>query len=166
MFNVGDAVVYGSSGVCKIDDIRNEYFLGEKALYYILSPVYSKGSTIFCPVNNNRLPIRPISTKKQLADSLSGQTIKAEEWIENDQKRHERFNEILHSSDCGELAEMIRILYKDRAKKESSRKKFRAADEKALADAEKVLFGEIAYVLGIDYEEAGNMFRTATEAMQ
>ena len=106
MFKIGDAVVYGSSGVCMIDDIRNEYFLGEQALYYILTPVYSKGSTIFCPVNNDKLPIRAVRSKDELLSSLSSDTADTDEWIVNDQKRHEHFSAVLRTSDSGKLARM------------------------------------------------------------
>lgn len=161
MFKIGDAVVYGSSGVCMIDDIRNEYFLGEQALYYILTPVYSKGSTIFCPVNNDKLPIRAVRSKDELLSSLSSDTADTDEWIVNDQKRHEHFSAVLRTSDSGKLARMISLLWRNRDEMAAVGRKFRAADEKALADAEKILFGEMSYVLDISYDEAADMFRTA-----
>ena len=39
VFEVGDSVMYGNTGVCKILDIRKERFLDQEALYYILQPI-------------------------------------------------------------------------------------------------------------------------------
>lgn len=39
MYNINDAVVYGSNGVCVITAIENRDFSGENVEYYILQPV-------------------------------------------------------------------------------------------------------------------------------
>ena len=40
MFEIGQYIIYGSTGVCEIEDIRDERISGEKKSYYILKPVY------------------------------------------------------------------------------------------------------------------------------
>ena len=49
MPNIGDYVNYGNQGVCRIDGRRSLKFgsAQPKRDYYILSPVYQKGSRVF-----------------------------------------------------------------------------------------------------------------------
>lgn len=54
-FQVNDSVLYGAEGVCRITDICEQDFMGERAMYYVLKPVYGATSTVFVPVNNERL---------------------------------------------------------------------------------------------------------------
>ena len=57
MFEIGGYVIYRSEGVCVISDIRYENFggssKGEK--YYILNPLNDRKSTVFVPVENDKL---------------------------------------------------------------------------------------------------------------
>ena len=65
---------------------------------------------------------------------------------------------VLKKCDLREMAGIVRTLCRKKKEKNDSGKKFHASDEKILADAEKILFGEFSYVLGIDYDEAVQMF--------
>lgn len=158
MFNVGDAVIYGNTGVCIIDDIRLEDFLGKKEMYYILKPVYSKGSTIFCPVDNVKVTMRSASTRDELTMALTDKNEPDDKWIDNDHERRDYFMSVLKKCDLREMAGIVRTLCRKKKEKADSGKKFHASDEKILADAEKILFGEFSYVLGVDYDEAAQMF--------
>lgn len=158
MFNVGEAVIYGNTGVCMIEDIRLEDFLGKKERYYILKPIYTKGSTIFCPVENVKVTMRKTSTRDELDKALSCSDEPSVSWIENDQQRREHLSGILKKCDLGEIAATVRLLYTKKKEKTDCGKKLHAADEKALADAEKILFGEISYVLELDIDEAKELF--------
>lgn len=159
MFNPGDAVVYGNSGVCIIDDIRLEEFLGKKEMYYILKPVFIKGSTIFCPVNNVKITMRGVVSKEDIAHLLNDDSAVFDSWNENELKRRELFSATLKKCDIKETAALVRILLKKKADIEDCGRKFHVSDEKILSDAEKTLFGEIAYVSGISYDEASELFK-------
>lgn len=53
---IGELVVYGANGVCKIEDLREETFAGAPRLYYILRPMAEQGnSRIFVPADNEKL---------------------------------------------------------------------------------------------------------------
>lgn len=45
MFHVGDYIIYGSNGVCKVDKVgpMNLDGVSRDRMYYTLIPVYSKG---------------------------------------------------------------------------------------------------------------------------
>ena len=57
MFRVGECVIYGSSGACRIADVRQESFTGAPREYYVLVPL-SGGSSVFVPTDNEQLVAR------------------------------------------------------------------------------------------------------------
>ena len=52
MFKVNDVIIYGTQGVCKIEDIEEKSISGTKKAYYVIKPVNDNGSTIFAPTDN------------------------------------------------------------------------------------------------------------------
>ena len=60
MFNIGDCVMYGTSGLCKIIDIRKENFGGKPEEYYILELVFDQSTVIYAPLENNKTPMRNV----------------------------------------------------------------------------------------------------------
>ncbi|MBE6708020.1 MAG: hypothetical protein E7578_02105 [Ruminococcaceae bacterium] len=160
MFNVGDNVIYGNTGICIIEDIRLEDFLGKKETYYILRPLQSKGSMIFCPVNNVKVTMRKVITKEELDRILTFHNCPTVSWIENDHERRDCFSAILKRCDTAELSATLRLLYKRKDELSDTNKKLHASDEKALADCERILFGEISHILSISIEEAADMFKS------
>lgn len=157
MFDVGNAIIYGSTGVCLIEDIRTEDFLGKREPYYILKPFFSKGSTIFCPVSNSKVTMRHVSERDELDRSIRA-TDTDVPWIAGDQQRREFFSAVLKRCEVREMGNVISLLCRKKAEKEAVGKRLHVSDEKALADIQELLFGEIAYVFGIDIENAAALF--------
>ena len=56
-FDIGEYVSYGINGMCSIEDIRPMQLSQsvEEMMYYILRPESNPKSTIFVPVNNQKL---------------------------------------------------------------------------------------------------------------
>ena len=56
MYQIGDFVMYGSTGACRITDISNTSLPGEKKkeLYYKIVPVF-QNCTIYAPVNSDKV---------------------------------------------------------------------------------------------------------------
>ena len=55
MYNVNDAVVYSSYGVCVISAIEERDFSGESVEYYVLRPVSDNKNTFYVPTSNEDL---------------------------------------------------------------------------------------------------------------
>lgn len=55
MYSVGQTVLYGSNGICNIEEITTKEISGMSIDYYVLKPLYSQNSTLFVPVNNEKL---------------------------------------------------------------------------------------------------------------
>lgn len=62
MYRIGEYVVYGTSGVCEITDITASPFdKRDSRTFYVLRPVAgSASSLIYTPVDNDRVPMRPL----------------------------------------------------------------------------------------------------------
>lgn len=72
MFEVGDVIIYGRNGVCKVKkiDVLDNPNVDRKKLYYTLQPCYVKGNTIFTPVDNTKVIMRPVLTKKEVMQMI------------------------------------------------------------------------------------------------
>ena len=75
MFQVNDMVLYGTNGVCRVVDIDERDCGGRMVEYYILKPIYASNSTVFVPVNNEKLTskMRYVLTEaeKMICDEFS-----------------------------------------------------------------------------------------------
>jgi len=151
MFEIGDYIIYGSNGVCKVDQIGTmdaNTFVSDR-LFYTLIPVYRKESKVFTPVDNDKVIMRHIITKKEAMELIGDidniETIKES----NDKKREEVYRTIVRQCDCREWVRMIKTLYKNKNERLAGGKKVTAGEEKYLKIAEDSLFGELAIPLEI-----------------
>lgn len=55
MFKVGDLIIYSGQGICRIDDICKQRFLGEAKDYYVLHPIASPSLKTSTPVDNDKV---------------------------------------------------------------------------------------------------------------
>ena len=152
MFKINDVVMRGISGICTIVDIREENFRGKPEMYYVMQPIYER-TTIFCPVESDKLKVRKLLTREEIEELIKTMPEQKNIWIENDSERKEKFNAIIKRGDHRELICLLKTLHRKREEKKELGKKFHIADERAMKEAEQLLHGEFAYVLGIGEEE-------------
>ena len=67
MFQVNDYVFYGTSGVCRIDEIKTEPFEGAPArvYYYVMHTLSEPKQTIWNPVTNEKAQMRLVMTREE-----------------------------------------------------------------------------------------------------
>ena len=152
MFGKGEAIIYGTQGVCVIDGIEAMSFGKEKREYYILKPVYDENSTIYAPTDNETvtLKMRRVLTKEEIDILIDSIGKEETEWIQNDSLRREFCESVINKGDRKELVQLVEMLYMRQKDLKSQKKHFHIADEKYLKEAEKIIDDELAYVLGID----------------
>ena len=155
-YKVNDAVMFDNSDVCVIEDIRKEKFSSKEQIYYVLKPVYDDRSTYYCPVKNEDIQLRSLMTKDEVKDLIKSMPELEIQWIDNDNERRTHFNELLKHGDHKQMVKLLKTLYANRAKKQREGRKFYAMDERVMKEAEKIVHGEIAYVMGIEIEEVEN----------
>lgn len=155
MFKLGDYIVYGTNGVCTVDEIGTIDFQENKKfrLYYTLTPVYAKGSKLFTPVDNDKVIMRPIISKEEAEALVNNITNIETSWYTEERKCVEGYKSALKSCDCRELIKIIKILYLSKQSKLAEGKKVTASDEKYFLLAKDSLYGELAIVLGIQKEK-------------
>lgn len=156
MFEIGQFIVYGSSGVCKVVDIGKIEMPGmpEDRIYYTLEPCYTKGSRILTPTDNKKTIMRRLMTKPE-ADELIDNVENIEVlWITDERKREEAYKDMIAKCDCHELVKVIKTIYLRKQKRIAAGKKVTISDERYFKLAEDNLYSELAIVLGLTKEEA------------
>lgn len=161
MFTVNDTIVYGRTGICVIDAIEKKKYSVRDRIEnncYVLKPIYDSTSTIFVPVDNERLTsmMRRVLTKQEIDSLLESIKDGEEQWIDDQRERTEKFKEVLSKGIRRELLLMIKCLYERKTQLLKNGKKLCASDDGILKDAEREVSQEFAYALGIEVGEVGN----------
>ncbi len=161
MFKVNDTIVYGRTGICVISAIEKKKYSVRDRIEkscYVLKPIYDSTSTIFVPVDNEKLisMMRRVLTKQEIDFMLESVKNGEEQWIDDQRERTERFKEVLSNGIRSELLLMIKCIYEHKALLSQNGKKLCASDEGILKDAEREVSQEFAYALGIGVDEVEN----------
>lgn len=157
MYEVNDRIVYGTHGVCEVTDVGrlSMSVADRKKKYYTLRPIYQKDSLIYVPVDNQKIPMRPVMTREEAEQLLEEIPALETIWIGNEREREAQYKEAVLSGDCRELIRIIKTLYMRKKSRVEDGKKVAAVDERYFRQAEDLLYGELADVLGMDREEVG-----------
>ena len=152
MVGIGDCVVYGNHGVCRIETTEMKQMGNKQMEYYVLKPVFDQKSTVFVPTANETLiaKMKRLLTREEITDLIDSIPENDCIWIENEGVRREEYRNIIHRGDRTELVKLIKTLYLHQKKQFSENKKLHIADERFLSEAEKILHEEFAFVLGLD----------------
>jgi CarD family transcriptional regulator len=156
VFKVNDYVMYGSTGVCRITDIRKEKHISinsEETDYYVLQPVYNDNIVIKIPVNNTKAPMRPILTKEEVLSLIKRISENETSWIEDNRERSHYFKTALKSRDSEGWAKLIKTLFLEKEARSLVGKTLSKADESIMNTVEKLLYEEFAIALDIPAEE-------------
>ncbi|MFQ7241341.1 CarD family transcriptional regulator [Agathobaculum sp.] len=151
MYQAGEFIVYGTSGVCKVEAVGKSPFEGEEGkLYYTLTPVAGT-ETIYLPVDS------PVYTRPVITRAQAERLIAAIPSIEEDhftshslRMSTEHYQTVLRSHDCRELVQLIKAVY---AKSRRSGRRVSQIDQRYRKRAEELLHGELAVALGIPIDE-------------
>lgn len=166
MFQTGDYMIYGNSGVCQVESVGTiDTIPGipKDKIYYTLKPLYIKGSTIYTPVDNQKVLIRPLILKEEAIQLIDGIEEIETLWISNEKQREEVYKEELATCDCKELIKIIKTVYQRMQERLAEGKKITNSDRKYFKIAQDSLYGELAIVLDMEKEKVEEFI---TERMQ
>lgn len=163
MYNIGDRVVYGTHGVCHVVNVEQRTVDRKIITYLVLEPFGQPGSKYLVPTHNAAAmsKLSPILSREALKALLSGACFTHSAWIREENARKQRYRELISSGDRTALLQMVAALYRHREEQEAAGRKVHLCDDNFLRDAEKLLCGEIALVLELEYEEARSYLRKA-----
>ena len=164
MFKKGDWIIYGSSGVCQVEDIgAPDWAEDSQRQYYKLAPLYDAG-TIHIPVDTDVF-MRPILTKQEAQELVARIPEICADPCEPCDPRAlaEHYREFLQSHACEDLAQLIKIIYEKGQDLARHGKKPGKTDQQYRKRAEDLLNGELAVALGIPVEDVSEYIRRAAE---
>lgn len=156
MFEKGEYVVYGSKGVCRIQEISHVDIPGvdQKRLYYIMHPVQNSGQTLYLPTDSTKAVIRRVMTKEEANRLIHDiPSIKKLE-VPNEKQREASYKQALQGCSGRDWISILKTLNQRKEERLAAGKKITALDERYLRVTEQELYGELSVVLGI---EKGNM---------
>ena len=109
MYQAGEFIVYGTSGVCRVESVGAPPFAGEEdKLYYTLAPV-SGSETIYIPVDSSVF-MRPVISRVQaqrLIDSIP--SIEEDHFTSHSLRMStEHYQAALQTHDCRDLVQLMR----------------------------------------------------------
>ena len=123
-------------------------------LFYTLHPLYMKGSTLFTPVDNSKVIIRPVLSKEEAKELIREIPNLEPLWINDERKREIQYKETIRTCDCRQYVRIIKTIYLRRENRLAEGKKVTVQDEKYFHMAEEALYGELAISLELSKEEA------------
>ena len=154
MFEKGEYVVYGSKGVCRIQEISHVDIPGvdQKRLYYIMHPVQNSGQTLYLPTDSTKAVIRRVMTKEE-ANRLIHDIPSIEKLeVPNEKQREASYKQALQGCSGRDWISILKTLNQRKEERLAAGKKITALDERYLRVTEQELYGELSVVLGIEKE--------------
>ncbi|MGN0438365.1 MAG: CarD family transcriptional regulator [Lachnospiraceae bacterium] len=152
MFEIGEYIVYGMNGVCKVEAVGPMQMAGVESEreYYTLTPLYTRGSKVYTPVDNQKIVMRRVVDKAEAYELIDEMTTIEEIRELNDKNREMAYKEAIKSCDCREWIRVINTILKRKEERLAQGKKMSACDERYLKSAIDNLYGELAISLKID----------------
>ncbi|SHJ45202.1 transcriptional regulator, CarD family [Hathewaya proteolytica DSM 3090] len=167
MFSKGDYIVYGNSGVCKVENVgpMSSNSSMKERVYYTLMPYYSKNTKIFTPIDNEKIIMRRVMSKEKAVQLIDDMKNIDSLWIQDERKREQEYKEAFKKCDCRELVKIIKSIYTRKASRMAEGKKVTSGDEKYFQLAEESLYDELAISLGIDREDVKDYVLTRADSI-
>lgn len=168
MFQTGDYVIYGNSGVCQVEKVEPLGGRGpeRRRMYYTLKPKYST-ETIYVPVDTGTFMRRIISREE--AEALIDRIPFVQPNVcseSNSRVLTDHYKTTLKSHDCEKLLQTIKAVYLKGKRAAEQKRKPGQVDQHFGKLAEELFHGELAVALDMPVEEVKGYIRCRVQAMQ
>ena len=161
MYKIGEYVIYGNDGVCKVENvgILNISGINKKRIYYTLKPAYENGK-IFTPIDTSVF-MRSLVTYEEVQELIESiPSMKYKKCNEkNSRLLQVYYKNLLKTHECSDLLTLIEGIYEKKDKAMKIGKKLGQIDNKFMKLAEDLIKDEFSIVLGIPREEVGNYIK-------
>ena len=156
MFEKGDYIIYGSTGVRRVEAIGTPKGISSadpRRQYYTLIPVYGAG-TIYIPVDSS-VSMRPILSKEEAEELVRRIPEIREDACSNSDQRMlaSQYQAFIRSHRCEDLIQLIKSIYCKSQTMQRNGKRTGMTDRQYMKKAEDLLHGELSISLGIPIEE-------------
>lgn len=163
MFEKGEYIIYGSNGVCEVQDYISPGKENNR-IYYVLAPMRSKGSTIFSPVDNQKVLMRKVMTKEEAREFLREIPEYEDMEIRESRTQEQQYREVLQSCSSTDSLRLLKALYARKRKREAAGRRITAVDEKYLSLTRDRIVNELSVALGMDVEAADRLLADQMDA--
>jgi len=154
MYQIGELVQYGTSGVCKVEEIvQGVPWLQKDTECYLLVPVSKKEEKIYTPVDNDKVKMRRILSREEVKELMERVSEIEGPAVLNEKQCENIYREELYSVDCYRWLGLLKTLYTRRAARTAIGKKITATDERYLKSVEERLREEWNLVIGKEETE-------------
>lgn len=155
MFTVGDYVVCGNNGICRVQDITTLSITGvdKNRKYYLLKPVFLSGSTVYIPVDTADAAMRrAVSREEALAFIHAIPDIPLIP-LADEKTLEKTYKEYIHEGSCVSWLKLIKTIYLRKEKRILNGNKITAVDSRYFKLAEDFLYGELSVALEMTKDE-------------
>ena len=151
MFSVGEYIVYGVEGVCRVEEAGKLKVAGldKNRAYYRLRPYYHDG-TIYTPVDGKAV-MRPVLTREELERLLPR--------LPDSRAAGEYYRAILSGHDCVALLRLCKTLHAKQNSQTASRRGVNSTELRSWRMAEEMLYGEFGFALGMPPAQVRDFLR-------
>ncbi|WP_270647444.1 CarD family transcriptional regulator [Paeniclostridium hominis] len=161
MYKIGEYIIYGNDGVCKVEDVGvlNISGINKKRIYYTLKPLYENGK-IFTPIDTSVFMRSLINYEEvqQLIESIP--YIKDKKCNEKNSRLLQiYYKNLLQTHECSDLLTLIAGIYEKKDKAMENGKKLGQIDNRFMKVAEGLINDEFSVVLGIPREEVADYIK-------
>lgn len=156
MFDVGDFVVFGSDGVCRVEAVGSLDIDGvsKDKIYYTLIPMGKAGNgRIFAPVEGRKVTVRRVMNIDEANTLISELAIIGRLQVEDDRKREERYKQVIQHCDLREVVQLMKEINSRKEMRDRIGKKLTAIDERYFGIAENCLCSELSLPLKMEKHE-------------
>lgn len=155
MFNIGDIIVYGNSGVfCVSEYCKSPVDKHDTRLFYLLRPLHESASNIIMtPVDNDRIMMRPIISQSDAYELIDKIPYIDNLVIEIEKARKDKYKEAFAKCDLEEYVKIIKTIHKRREDLIRNKKRLSETDADYEKRAKYCLYSEIASVFDIRLDE-------------
>ena len=155
MFEKNQLIMCGGHGVCRVVNVTGNPFdrFDKVRRFYVLEPVFEKASTVYMPVDNEKVVMRRIMNREEAEELIDNMTEIETVWIKEEKGREQMYKDAIRTYDCQSLVQIIKTLYLRRQNRINAGKKALSSDEQYLRKAEALLYSEMSVALDIPKEE-------------
>ena len=168
MYEIGEYIVYGVKGVCRIEDIAHIDISGadKNRLYYVLVPLGDASGKIYAPTDSEKMTIRKVISKEEASELIQELPEIELLWVPDDRQREARYKEALRTCDYRAWVSIVKTLYVRKRQRVEQGKKITALDEKYMKAAEDELYSELSISFGVPKEEMESYIKEKIKAIK
>lgn len=162
MYQVGEYVVYGVQGVCRVLGTECQRINRKRTEYLVLEPITRGESKFYLPTENSAAlaKLQPVLSRQELEELLNSEEIHKDCWIQEENQRKQHYRQLVASCDRISLVQMLAAVYRHKEEQAASGKKFHLCDDNFLRDAEKLICSEICLVMEMEPDQARQYLRS------